>query len=81
MVGEVIGIFFWLLGLIFVFVVFLRNRFFIRWNWYVKIESIVTTTLGILIYMIFVLPFILLFRWWELWLVAGAVLAYYYYGK
>ena len=102
-VGGIIGLFFWLLGLVFVvlffilkivfsLLIFLRNRFFIHWNWYAKTENaiyqglvwikkITITILGMLIYAVFVLPFILLFRWWELWVIVGAVLIYYYYGK
>jgi|GEM_PF-5952228 len=102
-VGGIFGLFFWLLGLILValffilkivfsFLIFLRNRFFVRWGWYVKMENtiyqglvwikkITTTILGMLIYAVFVLPFILLFKWWELWVIVGVVLIYYYYGK
>ena len=102
-IGGIIGFFIYLIGLAFIvlffilkilfsFLVFLRNKFFIRWNWYVKIENAVYQGLmwikkiailgfGGFFYMVFILPFVLLFKWWELWLVVGAVLLYYCYGK
>ena len=48
----------------FFFVIFLRNRFFLKWNWYIKTEKAVIS----------------IYKWWELWLVIGAVCLSYYYG-
>lgn len=50
---------------IFFFVIFLRNRFFLKWNWYIKTEKAVIS----------------IYKWWELWLVIGAVCLLYYYGN
>ncbi|ARE81499.1 MULTISPECIES: hypothetical protein [Campylobacter] len=98
-IGVIIGAFFFLVGLafailvlclkyFFLFLVFLRNKFFIHWNWYVKTEDVIYQGLiwikkivGIILAIIFILPFVILFKWWELWLVVGIVLLYYYYGK
>lgn len=65
---------------IFYFIIFLRTRFFLKWNWYVKTEEAVISLCATLLHTIFILPIIYLFKWWELWLV-GIVLLYYYYGK
>ncbi|EAK0472140.1 hypothetical protein OQE27_001362 [Campylobacter upsaliensis] len=66
---------------IFYFIIFLRTRFFLKWNWYVKTEEAVISLCATLLHTIFILPIIYLFKWWELWLVVGIVLLYYYYGK
>ncbi|EPO0095096.1 hypothetical protein ACT5EH_001387 [Campylobacter upsaliensis] len=66
---------------IFYFIIFLRTRFFLKWNWYVKTEEAVISLCATLLHTIFILPVIYLFKWWELWLVVGIVLLYYYYGK
>lgn len=99
LIGVIIGGFFFLVGLaftiltfalkyFFVFLKYLRNRFFIHWNWYVKTEDAIYQGLiwikkiiGIILAIIFILPFVILFKWWELWLVVGVVFLYYYYGK
>lgn len=74
-----------LLKWIFFFIVFLRNNFFIKWNWYVKAEKAVisacATICAALLYTIFILPIIYLFKWWELWLVIGFIYLNYCYGK
>ncbi|HEF3570938.1 TPA: hypothetical protein R9130_000847 [Campylobacter upsaliensis] len=66
---------------IFYFIIFLRTRFFLKWNWYVKTEEAAISLCATLLHTIFILPIIYLFKWWELWLVVGIVLLYYYYGK
>ncbi len=66
---------------IFYFIIFLRTRFFLKWNWYVKTEEAVISLCATLLHTIFILPIIYLFKWWELWLIVGIVLLYYYYGK
>ncbi|TKX28893.1 hypothetical protein [Campylobacter estrildidarum] len=70
---------------IFYFIVFLRAKFFIKWNWYVKVEKAVisacATICAALLYTIFILPIIYLFKWWELWLVIGFIYLNYCYGK
>ncbi|HEC1238065.1 TPA: hypothetical protein R0G39_001390 [Campylobacter upsaliensis] len=66
---------------IFYFIIFLRTRFFLKWNWYVKTEEAVISLCATFLHTIFILPIIYLFKWWELWLVVGIVLLYYYYGK
>lgn len=58
---------------IFYFIIFLRTRIFLKWNWYVKAEEAVISICATLLYMIFILPIIYLFKWWELWLVAGVI--------
>jgi len=70
---------------IFYFIVFLRAKFFIKWNWYVKAEKAVisacATICAALLYTLFILPIIYLFKWWELWLVIGFIYLNYCYGK
>lgn len=66
---------------IFYFIIFLRTRFFLKWNWYVKTEESAISLCATLLHTIFILPIIYLFKWWELWLVVGIVLLYYYYGS
>ncbi|EJA8517425.1 hypothetical protein MU007_000528 [Campylobacter upsaliensis] len=66
---------------IFYFIIFLRTRFFLKWNWYVKTEEAVISLCATLLHTIFILPIIYLFKWWELWLVVGIVLLYYYYNN
>ncbi|EPU7283137.1 hypothetical protein ACVY5A_001394 [Campylobacter upsaliensis] len=66
---------------IFYFIIFLRTRFFLKWNWYVKTEEAVISLCATLLHTIFILPIIYLFKWWELWLVVGIVFLYYYYNN
>lgn len=70
---------------IFYFIIFLRTRFFLKWNWYVKAEKAVisacATICAALLYTLFILPIIYLFKWWELWLVIGFIYLNYCYGK
>lgn len=70
---------------IFYFIVLLRSHLFLKWNWYVRTEKAVisacATICATLLYMIFILPIIYLFKWWELWLVIGSIFLSYYYGS
>lgn len=66
---------------IFYFIIFLRTRFFLKWNWYVKTEEAVISLCATLLHTIFILPIIYLFKWWELWLVIGSIFLSYYYGS
>lgn len=102
-VGGILGLFVYLIGLafilafyilkyLFIFIVFLRNKFFINWGWYVKTENAIyqcylwLKKLVIKIFEIFllitiILPIIYLIKWWELWLVMGVIYLSYFYGK
>lgn len=94
-IGGIIGLFFSLISLalviiifilkyLFIFLVFLRNRFFIRWNWYVKTENAIRKCLFFIreaIIWIIALPFIILIRHFDLCVVAGAISLSYLYGK
>ncbi|ECP6303156.1 hypothetical protein ACRG4B_001539 [Campylobacter jejuni] len=66
---------------IFYFIIFLRAKFFIKWNWYVKTEKTIISICATLLYIIFILPIIYFFKWWELWLVIGSIYLNYCYGK
>lgn len=66
---------------IFYFIIFLRTRFFLKWNWYVKTEEAVISLCATLLHTIFILPIIYLFKWWELWLVVGVICISYYYNN
>lgn len=83
---------FFIIKYCFIFLVFLRNKFFIHWNWYVKIENAVHKVLlwikkaieiflGLLFFAILFFPLIILFKYFDLWLVVGAAFLYYHYGK
>lgn len=87
-VGGIIGLFFtlvsfaliilfFILKYLFIFLIFLRNRFFIKWNWYAKTENAIKKCLlfiqAVIIWII-ALPFVILFRHFDLCIVIGVVL-------
>ncbi|NDJ28046.1 hypothetical protein DMB95_09345 [Campylobacter sp. MIT 12-8780] len=79
LLGIILAIIFYILKYVFIFIVFLRNRFFIKWNWYVKLENFTCFIINIIKISLSLCLFFIFYTFYKLWVIMVSAYIYFVY--